>query len=172
MPTAEQLKGIAELRTARAGLERAERALLDAMSDTGPGAQARRDQAEVKRTQAIAALAAGRARALGAGAGFDLLSASHPLLLLPVRLETRFAWSDGAGGWTFASTPGAPRALLVRVYPDDVHDDGHEPELTPAEHDLLVELQKRLMAARDRKDLDDAWADAIRRVGPTRAGWL
>src|SRR6266403_2733763 len=37
-----------------------------------------------------AAMAEARVAALAGGAGFDLLSARHPLLLLPVRLEARF----------------------------------------------------------------------------------
>ena len=45
-----------------------------------------------------------------------------PFLLLPVRLETRFA-----------QTVTGSQELLVRVYPDDVFVDTHEPELTDAE---------------------------------------
>ena len=45
-----------------------------------------------------------------------------PFLLLPVRLETRFA-----------ETVTGARELLIRVYPDDVFVDTHEPELTEAE---------------------------------------
>ncbi|MFC6873662.1 hypothetical protein [Halobellus marinus] len=48
--------------------------------------------------------------------------ATEPLVLLPVRLETRFVRP---------STSDVDRPeLWVRVYPDDVHTDTHEPELT------------------------------------------
>ena len=48
---------------------------------------------------------------------FDKLEDTHPLLLLPVRLETRFEGRD----------------LKVRIYPDQVHLDEHEDDLTANE---------------------------------------
>lgn len=45
------------------------------------------------------------------------LEANVPIVLLPVRIETRFAGTD----------------LLVRVYPDEIAADAHEPELSAAE---------------------------------------
>ena len=45
-----------------------------------------------------------------------------PVLLLPVRLEAVYR----------ATSAGEPE-LHIRVYPDDVHVDSHEPELTEAE---------------------------------------
>ena len=47
------------------------------------------------------------------------LAASHPIVLLPVRVETRYA-DVRAGG----------RELLVRIWPDQVHVDAHDPRLT------------------------------------------
>ena len=197
MPTADQLSGVAEYGTARVAHERAESALVESYADAGAAnaaldqalargddqeakdaraklnaVEARRDKVASARDRAAAEIAAARARAIGLGAGFDLLSSRHPLLLLPVRLETRFAWIDAGGERSFAESAGADRALLVRVYPDEVHDDPHEPELTDDELKLMRALDKRLDAASDMRDLDEAWADVIRRVGPLRAGWL
>jgi hypothetical protein len=197
MPTADQLRGLAAYRAARADLAGAESALLEAMTQIDEtrreierailahddaavvaleGALARaealREKSETARAQAIAAMAAGRALALGTAAAFDLLSSSQPLLLLPVRLETRFAWFDAAGGRSFSPSPGATRSLLIRVYPDDVHDDAHPPELTRDEFELITRLKWQLSQARDLVHLDDAWSDLMRRVGPTRAAWL
>ena len=44
-----------------------------------------------------------------------LPAASLPVALLPVQVQTRFVTRDGK-----------PQ-LLVRVYPDELHLDGHEP---------------------------------------------
>jgi hypothetical protein len=49
------------------------------------------------------------------------MSAAYPIALFPCRLETRF------------DPPTAPTALKVRIYPDDIQSDSHEPELTAAE---------------------------------------
>ena len=50
-----------------------------------------------------------------------LPQASLPIALLPVQVQTRFVTRDGG-----------PQ-LLVRVYPDELHLDGHQPNLTAAE---------------------------------------
>jgi hypothetical protein len=55
----------------------------------------------------------------------------QPIALLPIRLETRFV--DGDGGRGFLEDDNDPEQLLVRVYPDQVHVDAHESELTEDE---------------------------------------
>jgi hypothetical protein len=50
-----------------------------------------------------------------------LPAASLPVALLPVQVQTRFVTRDGAP------------ELLVRVYPDELHLDAHQPALSAAE---------------------------------------
>ena len=52
----------------------------------------------------------------------ELCKGDRPLALFPVRLETRFFPQPNGGS-----------ELRVRVYPDRIHIDSHEEELTPAE---------------------------------------
>jgi hypothetical protein len=79
-----------------------------------------------------------------------------PITMLPMRIETRFA-----------GTPAAPR-LLVRLYPDDVHVDHHDPRLTSSE----VSAGKRYWTSlRSGAGDDQAWAQLLKDVGPTRAIW-
>ncbi len=79
-----------------------------------------------------------------------------PITMLPVRIETRFA-----------GPPASPR-LLVRIYPDDVHIDRHDPRLTSRE----VDAGKRYWTSvRSATAGDQAWAQLVKDVGPTRAIW-
>ena len=109
-----------------------------------------------------------------------LCASDQPLALLPVRLETRF----------FAQPDGSSE-LRVRVYPDKIHLDSHEPELTPDERDWGVHYwqqdwlrrqrrrraSRRLATARDRfgaraRRLDRAClmpTNAAQRPTPRRA---
>jgi hypothetical protein len=80
-----------------------------------------------------------------------------PITMLPVRIETQFA-----------GTSAAPR-LLVRMYPDDVHVDHHDPRLTSGE----VSAGKRYWTSiRAGTTGDQAWAQMLKDVGPTRAIWV
>ena len=81
-----------------------------------------RDAARAALETARAELDKARLQGLGNDPGFNLVAADLPLLLLPVRLETRYA--------------SGPHRLLVRIYPDDIHADGHEPALTREERAL------------------------------------
>jgi hypothetical protein len=90
------------------------------------------------------------------------LDAGVPIVLLPVRLETRFqAVADGTD-------------LLIRVYPDDLHVDTHEPGLT----DVEVEWGQNywLQAWRGGSPGNDqesaAWAQLAGRFSAQRAAWI
>jgi uncharacterized protein involved in exopolysaccharide biosynthesis len=76
-----------------------------------------------QRDEYRAARDAATARLLGTDRLDGTVATTHPLLLLPVRLETRF----------LAARNSSRTDLCVRVYPDDVHVDSHEPGLTEDE---------------------------------------
>jgi hypothetical protein len=78
-----------------------------------------------------------------------------PALLLPVRLETRFM-----------STAEGPQ-LWVRMYPDPIHTDTHEPELTEAEQSAGSQYWQNLT-----QDAKAAWIQLAAAFGPQRAAWI
>src|SRR5688572_25562567 len=91
------------------------------------GARSRLAEATRKRVTDLAALR--RAHGLVAEIAdprktIARLSTNFPILLFPVRLETRFV-RGGSGP--------AGKQLLVRIYPDDCSIDGFEPDLSEAE---------------------------------------
>ncbi len=92
-------------------------------------------------------------------AAFDagLGDSALPLALFPVRLETRFFGNE----------------LRVRVYPDKVHLDSHDPALTA--NDLLWGKnywQLQWQAGSDDLRLREAWRMLAGRLGPERAAWV
>jgi hypothetical protein len=84
------------------------------------------------------------------------VDAQLPITLLPVRIETRFA-----------GTPAAPQ-LQVRLYPDDVHVDQHDPRLTSGE---VAAATRYWTSVRAGTAPDQAWAQLLKDVGPKRAIW-
>ncbi len=79
-----------------------------------------------------------------------------PLLLLPVRLETRFS-ADQA-------------TLRVRVFPDEIHIDRLDPGLTPAENQAGQDYWTAVWTGTATQDT--AWATLVRVVHRDRAGWV
>ncbi len=73
-----------------------------------------------------------------------------PVLLLPVRIETRFRGTE----------------LLVHIYPDQIFVDTHERRLRQKEVDAGMEY---LSASSDSKS---AWRELARKFGPKRAAWI
>jgi hypothetical protein len=87
------------------------------------------------------------------------LKTDLPLALFPVRLETRFS-ADGA-------------YLLVRVYPDTVHVDSFEPELTEIEITWGKHFwEQTWLAGKNEARERSAWAQLAEQFGPARAAWI
>jgi hypothetical protein len=85
-----------------------------------------------------------------------------PLVLFPVRLETRFF-----------PQPDGTTELRVRVYPDRIHVDTHHPELTTDERTWGAQYWQQDWAAGTNADgRADAWSILASRFGPERAAWI
>jgi hypothetical protein len=78
-----------------------------------------------------------------------MASTDIPVLLFPLKLETRFVRNE----------------LWVRVYPDEILFDRHEPKLSSWE----LKAGQRYHAAADPKS---AWRELSHRFGPARAAWI
>jgi hypothetical protein len=86
------------------------------------------------------------------------------LVLLPVRIETRFVTGrDGTD-------------LLVRIYPDEVHVDTHERELTADEEKwgrhFWIQSWRAGNSEEGKERRKTAWAQLAERFGPERAAWI
>ncbi len=87
---------------------------------------------------------------------------ARPVVLFPVRLETRF----------FAQADGSSE-LRVRVYPDTVHIDTHEPELTADEVTWGEHFwEQTWRAGNDEERGKAAWRQLAERFDPPRAAWI
>jgi hypothetical protein len=87
------------------------------------------------------------------------LDAHFPVALLPVRIETRFM-NDAT-------------ELRIRIYPDPLHIDTHEPGLTPGEVEAgHAYWNERWAAPADAARTRTMWTEMARRFGPRRALWI
>ena len=82
-------------------------------------------------------------------------AAATPLVLLPLRLQTR--WLDDG--------------LHVRIYPDELGVDTHDPTLT-ADESRWAEHYWQVRSGAVEGDVEETWHQLVRRSGPTRAAWL
>ena len=85
-----------------------------------------------------------------------LLNADRPLVLLPVRLETRFFGQE----------------LRVRIFPDKIHVDTHEPELTADELEWGKHFHTVLWSAKTDEERKAAWRQLADRYGAERSAWV
>src|SRR6476659_7804670 len=85
-------------------------------------------------------------------------SPAQPVVLFPVRLETRFfTLADGSS------------ELRVRVYPDTVHMDSHEPGLTADELTWGQHFwEQTWRAANDEQHAQAAWQQLVERFDAPR----
>ena len=92
----------------------------------------------------------------------EQLDGTLPILLFPLRMQTRFAAHPGG------------RDLLVRVFPDDVSVQSHDPVLTEAERDV----GNQFWAAPETSDEPKTktrpaiWRGMAARYGLRRAAWV
>jgi hypothetical protein len=153
-----------ELHRLDAAARQAEAAVAQARGDVAAartGSEATAAQSRLRAAEASAA--ATRAQLVEALAGlFHQLDPAVPLALLPVRLETRYQGPPGG------------RDLLIRIYPDDVHSDTHEPGLTDAEDAFGRHFWTGLWRAGrdDRARAESAWRQLVQRFGTGRAMWV
>lgn len=87
---------------------------------------------------------------------------ARPAVLFPVRLETRFfTLADGSA------------ELRIRVYPDKVHIDSHEPALTAEEITWGKHFwEQSWRAATDGERAKTAWQQLADRFDAPRAAWV
>ena len=94
--------------------------------------------------------------------GVTRLSDRHPILLFPLRLETRFK-----------SSPTGQPQLWVRVYPDDCLVDGFEESLTETEVLAGTAFWAGVWRAYGDEGRERAaWRELVATCGSGRAGWI
>ncbi len=87
------------------------------------------------------------------------LDTGVPLVLAPVRIETRVRRSK-------------PERLDIRVYPDQIHLDQHDPALTPLERRRGAEYWTAQRATTDPEAQLARWEALAAELGPHRAAYV
>ena len=94
--------------------------------------------------------------------GAALATSDRPLALLPVRLETRYAAAANGTG-----------ELLVRIYPDQLQVDAHDPRLSTAEQGAGQEYWRLQWRTGDNTERQRRAFQAVAdRFGAGRAAWV
>lgn len=165
--TADRADAGAELATAQADVERLSREAPGSAELANAETRARAGQARLaelfeRRTAADEAITAAAGELLAATdetGAVTSLDGRVPVALLPVSIETRFS-------------PDRTQ-LHIRVYPDQIHIDGHEPELTEDERLAGQWYWAQRWPDLDHADLaETAWRSLAERFGPGRARYL
>lgn len=152
-----------ELRDANAALANLKRRAGGA--DAGAIAEAQREVGKAKEAQQVAA---SELRAVVEVLGplieaalpptpqdeIAALEADRPIVLLPIRIETRFVGTQ----------------LLLRIYPDDIFADTHEPELTDIETEDGRNFWRT--AWPDEASERIAWRVLVDALGAPRSTWV
>ena len=95
----------------------------------------------------------------------ETLSLDYPILFFPIRIETRFVTIDPDAGVN-------GRELWVRVYPDSLLVDTHEPRLSPSEKVAGEQYWKTTFSAYDIQKEKEAWLTLIGLYKTPRAAWV
>ena len=99
--------------------------------------------------------------------GISKLNDATPILLMPVRLETRFKTINGPGA------PAPLRQLWVRIYPDDCWIDSFDPALTETEVADTKAYWSAIWQAGGIEDQErGAWRGLAASHGSGRASWI
>ncbi|MCP4338317.1 MAG: hypothetical protein GY799_05380 [Desulfobulbaceae bacterium] len=95
------------------------------------------------------------------------LNNQYPIVLLPVRLETRFQ--------RYASPRGDSDIvgeLKVRIYPDTIMIDAHRIGLTEDEFEAGKDYWNAIGTSEDQEVMKNAWAALVEEVEAPRAAWI
>lgn len=99
---------------------------------------------------------------LGSASAFTQLNGQIPLVLLPVRLETRYFADDDQH-----------YELRVRIFPDDIHINDYQSVMSTSEYELTrLYWDARLAEGINGENTILRWHELCHQVGQGRAMWL